>query len=138
MSTPELPNATPRRLRAIHARLAKAFGPLEPPRAADPLDELILTVLSQHTSDLNAERAFAATLGGSCHSPIAAHATLADGTITVRGFIGAPDGSETFRDRVVGKPADAVALGRELARRMQAAGAEQLLERLRQEAAALT
>lgn len=57
MSTPELPNATPRRLRAIHARLAKAFGPLEPPRAADPLDELILTVLSQHTSDLNAERA---------------------------------------------------------------------------------
>ncbi len=58
MSTPELPNATPRRLRAIHARLAKAFGPLEPPRAADPLDELILTVLSQHTSDLNAERAY--------------------------------------------------------------------------------
>jgi endonuclease III len=58
VSTPELPNATPRRLRAIHARLAKAFGPLEPPRAADPLDELILTVLSQHTSDLNAERAF--------------------------------------------------------------------------------
>ena len=36
----------------------KTFGPLEPPRAADPLDELILTVLSQHTSDLNAERAF--------------------------------------------------------------------------------
>ena len=58
MSTPELPNATPRRLRAICARLEKAFGPLEPPRASDPLDELILTVLSQHTSDLNAERAF--------------------------------------------------------------------------------
>ena len=58
MSAPELPNATPRRLRAIHARLVKAFGPLEPPRATDPLDELILTVLSQHTSDLNAERAF--------------------------------------------------------------------------------
>ncbi|MEP6758550.1 MAG: endonuclease III [Actinomycetota bacterium] len=55
---PELPNATPRRLRAIHARLTKAFGPLEPPRVADPLDELVLTVLSQHTSDLNAERAF--------------------------------------------------------------------------------
>jgi len=58
VSTPELPNATPRRLRAICARLEKAFGPLEPPRASDPLDELILTVLSQHTSDLNAERAF--------------------------------------------------------------------------------
>ncbi len=58
MSAPELPNATARRLRAIHARLVKAFGPLDPPRAVDPLDELVLTVLSQHTSDLNAERAF--------------------------------------------------------------------------------
>ena len=49
-----------RRIRAIYRRLATYFGgDLEPPRAVDPLDELILTVLSQHTSDLNAERAFA-------------------------------------------------------------------------------
>jgi endonuclease III len=40
-------------------RLRKRFGELEPPRRADPLEELILTVLSQHTSDINAERAFA-------------------------------------------------------------------------------
>ena len=51
--------ATPRRVRAILARLQKRFGELEPPRTVDPLDELILTVLSQHTSDVNAERAFA-------------------------------------------------------------------------------
>jgi len=44
-------NATPRRVRAILRRLERRFGPLSPPRAADPLDELILTVLSQHTSD---------------------------------------------------------------------------------------
>jgi endonuclease-3 len=50
---------TRRRIRAIHDRLAKRFGVLEPPRRVDALDELILTVLSQHTSDLNAERAFA-------------------------------------------------------------------------------
>jgi endonuclease-3 len=54
----ELPNATPRRVRAIVERLRRRFGELVPPRAVDPLDELILTVLSQHTSDLNAERAF--------------------------------------------------------------------------------
>jgi endonuclease-3 len=49
-----------RRFRTIHDRLRKYFGgELAPPRAADPLDELVLTVLSQHTSDLNAERAFA-------------------------------------------------------------------------------
>jgi endonuclease-3 len=49
-----------RRVRAIERRLMKRYGPLEPPRRTDPLDELILTVQSQHTSDLNAERAFAA------------------------------------------------------------------------------
>jgi endonuclease III len=53
-----LPNATTRRVRAILTRLQKRFGPLAPPRSVDPLDELILTVLSQHTSDLNADRAF--------------------------------------------------------------------------------
>jgi endonuclease-3 len=51
---------TRRRIRAIFNRLAKHFGgELVPPRSVDPLDELVLTVLSQHTSDLNAERAFA-------------------------------------------------------------------------------
>jgi endonuclease III len=47
-----------RRVRTIHRRLRRRFGPLEPPRRTDPLEELILTVLSQHTSDLNAGRAF--------------------------------------------------------------------------------
>jgi hydroxymethylbilane synthase len=85
---------------------------------------------------LVAERSFAATLGGSCHSPIAAHAVLAGAELVVHGFIGAPDGSETYRDRLAGPATGAEALGRDLARRMQAAGAEPLLERLRQEAAA--
>jgi endonuclease-3 len=49
-----------RTVRVIHRRLEKRFGPLLPPRAGDPLDELVLTVLSQHTSDVNAGRAFAA------------------------------------------------------------------------------
>ena len=85
---------------------------------------------------LTAERAFAAALFGSCHSPIAAHAALDGGSLVVRGFVGAPDGSETYRDRLSGAPADAEGLGRELARRMQAAGAGALLERLRREAQA--
>jgi endonuclease III len=48
-----------RRVRAIHRRLERHFGELLPPRRSDPLEELVLTVLSQHTSDLNAGRAFA-------------------------------------------------------------------------------
>jgi endonuclease III len=47
-----------RRVRAVHRRLVRHFGELMPPRRTDPLAELILTVLSQHTSDRNAERAF--------------------------------------------------------------------------------
>jgi hydroxymethylbilane synthase len=85
---------------------------------------------------LSAERAFAAALSGSCHSPIAAHATFEEGALVVRGFVGAPAGDETYRDRISGPPADAARLGRELAVKMQAAGAGALLERLRQEAAA--
>ena len=60
-SAKSLPDASRRRLiRTIHGRLAKAFGSLEAPRREDPLDELILTVLSQHTSDVNSLRAFEA------------------------------------------------------------------------------
>src|SRR5262245_10858964 len=47
-----------RRLSTIDRRLARAYG--RPRRARrDPLDTLVETVLSQHTSDLNSERAFA-------------------------------------------------------------------------------
>jgi len=84
---------------------------------------------------LRAERAFAQTLGGSCHSPIAAHALLQDGNLVVHGFVGSPDGREVYRDVERGASRDAEVLGRRLAARMQAAGAGPLLERLRNEAA---
>jgi endonuclease-3 len=48
------------RVRQIHRRLARAHGPLDPPRRLDPLEELILTILSQNTSDTNRDRAFEA------------------------------------------------------------------------------
>ena len=58
---PEAPNADRRRIRTVLKRLQTYFGEAAfvPPRRVDPLDELVLTVLSQHTSDLNAARAFA-------------------------------------------------------------------------------
>ena len=40
-------------------RLRKAQGPFQPKPRLDPLDELVLTVLSQNTSDTNRDRAFA-------------------------------------------------------------------------------
>jgi endonuclease-3 len=50
---------TPPDVREIYRRLSKRFGPLEPPRRWDPLEELILTILSQNTSDVNSDRAYA-------------------------------------------------------------------------------
>jgi endonuclease III len=53
------PKPTPRTVREIHRRLARAYGPLDPPRRLDSLDELVLTILSQNTSDVNRDRAWA-------------------------------------------------------------------------------
>jgi endonuclease-3 len=46
-------------VRTMLRRLRSRFGPLDPPLVRDPLEELILTVLSQNTSDVNRDRAFA-------------------------------------------------------------------------------
>jgi len=51
---------TPVTVREIYQRLRGALGPLDPPRRLDPLEELVVTVLSQNTSDVNRDRAYAA------------------------------------------------------------------------------
>ena len=51
---------SPVTVREIFRRLKQRFGPLDPPRRLDPLEELILTVLSQNTSDVNRDRAYGA------------------------------------------------------------------------------
>jgi hydroxymethylbilane synthase len=80
---------------------------------------------------LDAERAFAARLQGSCTSPVAGFAELADGQLRLRGRVGAPDGSRMYSDEVAGPAGDAASLGRRLAERLLAAGAGALLDELR-------
>jgi hydroxymethylbilane synthase len=80
---------------------------------------------------LTAERAFAARLEGSCQSPIAGHATLADGALTLAGLVGAPDGSRVYADTVRGRADAGHALGTALADALLAAGAAGLLAQLR-------
>jgi hydroxymethylbilane synthase len=67
---------------------------------------------------LRAERATVRELAASCHTPVGVHA---DG-VTIRGFAGLPDGSEWIVDAVPMEEAP------ELARRMLAAGAADLLQ----------
>lgn len=75
-----------------------------------------------------AERAFAAELQGNCQSPIGAHAQLQGPTLQLDGLVASLDGSQIHRDHSAGSGDAAAALGRELAKRMLAAGAGQLLQ----------
>jgi hydroxymethylbilane synthase len=101
-------------------------------RAADARVSSLLSSLEHSATrrSLEAERAFAARLGGSCQSPIAGYAALAGDKIELRGYVGAPDGRQAFEDRISGAAADAARLGTALAERLLAAGAESLLKAL--------
>ena len=81
----------------------------------------------------SAERAFAQRLEGSCQSPIAGFATLNGDQLQLRAVIGSPDGREMYRGSQQGAVADAEAIGVKLAEALLKDGADQLLERLRQE-----
>jgi hydroxymethylbilane synthase len=84
---------------------------------------------------LQAERAAIRALGASCHAPVGVSALLDAETLHIRGFAGLPDGSEWVldeHDAPAESPEDA---GRELARRMQLAGADDVLRRAEEAAA---
>jgi hydroxymethylbilane synthase len=102
-------------------------------RTHDANTRLLLAVMNDaHTrTAMDAERAFAGRLGGSCQSPIAAHAVVQADRLTLQGLVAEPDGSRLLRDTITGAAADAALLGRQLADRVMAAGAGTLLERLR-------
>ncbi len=80
---------------------------------------------------MDAERAYASRLGGSCQSPIAAYAELEGNRITLRGLVAEPDGSRLLKDSLSGSAENPAALGRQLAERILGLGAGPLLERLR-------
>ena len=66
--------------------------------------------------ELNAERAFLATLGGDCTLPAGAHAHVRGSALTMRAVLA--DGSDGRCHTVVGEGEDGEALGRDLARQL--------------------
>lgn len=76
---------------------------------------------------LTAERALVRALGADCSTPVGVHATVVDATLTLRAFVGAPDGSAWLRDELEGR--DPEALGVAVAERLLAAGAAEVLGR---------
>ncbi|CAI8249597.1 MAG: Porphobilinogen deaminase [SAR116 cluster bacterium] len=68
------------------------------------------------TTEVTAERALLGRLDGSCHTPIAASATLQpDGRLHLDGMILSTGGSNAFRDSLTGVASDAVQIGVALA-----------------------
>ena len=84
-------------------------------------------------AEVTAERAFASGLEGGCSVPLGCRAVVADGHLLMSGYLGWPDGSQSFRDRISGRPEDAEALGRELADAIRSCGGNELLHELRDE-----
>jgi hydroxymethylbilane synthase len=88
-------------------------------RTDDQATRRTLATLSdaQSLAAVLCERAFLRELGAGCTVPVAAHATLATGTITVTAVMAAPDGSVVRRATMTG--ADAESLGHLIARQLR-------------------
>lgn len=78
---------------------------------------------------LIAERATVHALEADCHTPVGAHASVADGRLELIAYAGTPDGRDWITDRVVGGDGDPEASGHGLAQRMLSAGVNEILGR---------
>ena len=101
-------------------------------RADDDITRSLLARIEHPISRtaVDAERAFLAELGGDCDLPVAAHAILDGGSMTIDALIASPDGSVMLRDSRQCAIADGVTTGRAIARHLlDDAGGSALLGR---------
>ena len=77
-----------------------------------------------------AERTVSRALTGSCSVPLGAYAEVSGARMRVRGFVGAPDGSQVVSAQVEGEASEAIALGHSLAGQLRAQGADAILAAL--------
>jgi len=126
---------------AMHVLDPEAFvpapgqGALAVEARADAVATVAAIDHAESHARLRAERALTAALDATCHTPVGAHAEpLSGGGLRLTAFAGLPDGSAWIRDALEG--GDPEALGREVAGRMRAAGARELLDEAESLAAA--
>lgn len=103
-------------------------------RDVDLTTTTLVGALSDKASqrELTAERAAAVGLMATCNTPVGIHAVIGTGDdeqehMTVRGWLGMPDGSRWIEDQVSGLPSEAQLLGHLLAQRMRQAGGDEIL-----------
>ncbi|MEG9884523.1 MAG: hydroxymethylbilane synthase [Hyphomicrobiales bacterium] len=76
---------------------------------------------------IGAERAFLATLGGSCHTPIAGLARIDDDRLRFRGMVSSLDGQTALSVERCGPPHEAAAIGKAAGEEMIRRGAAKFL-----------
>ncbi|MDC0715043.1 hydroxymethylbilane synthase [Stigmatella sp. ncwal1] len=86
-----------------------------------PLEDAVTRVA------VTAERALLAKLEGGCKVPMAGHATVEQGRVHLRGFVGRPDGTKVVAGEVRGPAQEAHALGEALAEDLLSRGAGEIL-----------
>jgi hydroxymethylbilane synthase len=80
---------------------------------------------------VQAERAFLRTLEGGCQVPIAAHATVTDDIISLTGLVADPDGKTVLKESMEHRNPET--LGIELAQKLKAQGAGEILAQVNKE-----
>ncbi|MDE5179603.1 hydroxymethylbilane synthase [Vibrio fluvialis] len=95
------------------------------------LRELLAPLSHAETTDrVLCERAMNLTLEGGCQVPIGSYALLEGHDLWLRALVGEPDGSHIVRGEIRGPRQDAERLGVELANRLLANGARDILTKL--------
>lgn len=79
---------------------------------------------------VEAERGFSRALAGSCTVPLGAYALRDGENINMTGFVASVDGTQMLRDNITGLTANAQEVGRALAAKLVARGADKILAAL--------
>jgi hydroxymethylbilane synthase len=101
-------------------------------REDDAATRRLLDFINHPETELRvrAERAFLHELQGGCQVPIAGHAVIQAGGLSLRGLVAELDGSRVIADQVTGDELRPEDLGRELAGLILSSGGGEILERV--------
>jgi len=104
---------------------------IETPTADKYINDLVAFFDHPETSFcVRGERALLKRLEGGCQVPIAAHGTLSGDSITIAGLVASTDGKTIIKESITGPRIECERLGVELAERLLAKGAYDILKDL--------
>jgi len=118
---------------AEHSIPAVGQGALGIEIRADRLDLLPILAPLNHpatASCVEAERGMSRTLSGSCTVPLGAYAVREGDTLRMTGFVASIDGRQVLRESISGTANEPEALGKALAAKLIAQGADKILAAL--------